>query len=161
MTTESIKQEELNRLYGISTMPAVAFFALVIVYYGFVHLEQINHLGSLMLDLLLNMFLLILIPMPAVFFLTFEILCNRRIKGSKLNMKRFLGRMITVLIGALLFVMIYLASYFFLAPLISERLAVLCSLWIWLMILGMIMTKFRHLLGRLEKGELNRANSGT
>lgn len=153
-TTDKKKsQEELNYLYTLSVIPAVIIFAIAVAYYGFIHLEQIHRPDSLMWDLLVNLFPLILIPIPAAFFFTFEILYSRKIENSGFHAKRFLGRMVTVFITGLLFVTIYLASFFFLAPLITERFAMLSSLWIWLLMLAVMIGKSKRFLQRLGEGE--------
>jgi cobalamin biosynthesis protein CobD/CbiB len=154
LTQEELTQEETNRLYSLSAIPAVLIFAIVTVYYSFVHLEQVYPPRSLMWDLLLNLFPPVITGMPVAFFATFEILCSRKLRSPlNLHAKRFLGRMATVLIGALSFVASYIASYFLLVPLISERHAVLASFLIWLLILGILVSKFKHFFSNLEKGK--------
>jgi hypothetical protein len=154
MAAEELTQEEVNRLYSISVIPAVVIFAIVAFYYGFVHLERIYPPDSLMLDLFINMFLPIIIAAPAAFFLTFETICSRRKRSPpKFHVKRFLGRMTNILLSTLSFFAIYVASYFFLAPVISEKLAMLCSFWIWLLTFGILIMKFRHFFSRLNNGE--------
>jgi len=151
---KQIAEEELNRLYSISIIPAVIIFAFTIAYYGFVHLEQVNPSGSLMLDLLLNLFPLILLLPPAAFFLTFEILYGQRMKNAaKFDIRRFLGRIVILLVSVSLFLLIYLMSYLFFAPLISEKFAILLSFWLWLIVLGLLITRHGHVFGELEKGE--------
>lgn len=151
MVADGLTREEKDRLYGMSVIPMVLVFAVAIFYYGFVHLEQVYPPESLMWDALINLFPPVAFGMPVAFCLTFEILYSRKMKcPPKFHVKRFLGRMVTVLVGALSFFAIYLASYFFLAPVISERFAILCSFWIWLLAFGTAIVKFRKLFSRLE-----------
>lgn len=152
--TKQITQEELNHLYSISIIPAIIIFAFVIAYYGFVHLEQISSSGSLMLDLLINLFPLILLLPPIAFFLTFEILYRRRVKNTaKLSIRRFLGRMTILMVSVSLFSCIYLTSYLFFAPLISEKFAILLSFWLWLALLSLLIIRFGQAFNKLDKGE--------
>jgi hypothetical protein len=154
MMAKQITQEELNRLYSMSIIPAIIIFAFVLVYYSFVHLEQISSSGSLMLDLLVNLFPLILLLPPLAFFLTFEILYSQRVKDTaKLCIRRFLGRMVILLVSVALFLFIYMTSYFFFAPLISEKFAILLSFWLWLIVLGLFVARLGHVFSKLEKGE--------
>lgn len=148
-----ISLEEENRLYGLSSIPAVIVSTILAFYYGFGHLSYLPKGVSIMWDLLWNLLTPGLALAPTVFFLTYEILTVRKEKSTSLHVKRFLGRIIILFITESLLILVYLSAYFFLAPLISERFAVLSSLLIWLAVLMVGLGKFRVFFDRLEKGE--------
>jgi hypothetical protein len=153
LAEEELTQKEANRLYTLSAIPAVLVFAIVTVYYSFVHLDQLPPSQSLMWDLLLNLLPLTLIGMPTTFLLTFEILCNRKLRSTaNFHIKRFLGRMATVLFCAMLFFASYLLSYSLLVPLVSERGAILSSFLLWLLLILIFLSKFKLFFNKLEKG---------
>ena len=59
--------------------------------------------------------------------------------------------MVELMIFVLLFIATYLASYFFLAPVISESFAMILSFVIFALISGVAIAKFRNFFDRLEK----------
>jgi hypothetical protein len=150
--TRQISLNEDNKLYGISSIPAVIVSAILAIYYGFGHLTYLPSGTSVMWDSLWNLVIPGLALAPTAFFLTYEIVTSKKEKSTVLHVKRFLGRMAILLIAESSLVAVYLASYFFLAPIISERFAVLCSLLIWLAVLMLGLSKFKGFFDRLEKG---------
>jgi len=75
-----------------------------------------------------------------------------------LHVKRFLGRMVILFITVSLLMLVYLVSYFLLAPLISERFAVIFSLLMWLMVLTLVLAKSISFFDKLEKGRWYRGD---
>ncbi len=150
--TWAISLDEENRFYGISAVPSVVVFAILVFYYGFVHLAQLPSGTSLMWDALLNLIVPVLVLAPTSFFLAYEVLTSKKEKSMALHVKRFLGRMVILFITVSFLILVYLASYFLLAPLISERFAVIFSLLMWLMILTLVLAKSKSFFDRLEKG---------
>jgi len=151
MTGRSSLDEE-NRLYAISAVPLVIVSIALALFYLFGHFVSQPPQTSVMLDLLWNLVIPGLALASTAFFLTYEILTGKKEKSTVLHVKRFSGRMAILFIAESSLVAVYLASYFFLAPIISERFAVLCSLLIWLAVLMFGLSKFRGFFDRLEKG---------
>jgi hypothetical protein len=127
---------------------AVAFA----VFYLFCRFAFLPSEASVMWDLLWNLVVPGLVLAPTAFFLTYEILTSKKEKSTVLHVKRFFGRMAILFMTGSLLVIVYLASYFVLAPLISERFAVLSALLLWLMVLIIGLAKFKDIFHRLEKG---------
>jgi hypothetical protein len=100
------------------------------------------------------MFLPILIGGLIAFCLAFEILYHWKVKSPvKFHVKRFLGRVFEILIFDFFFFVSYLASYFFLAPVISESFAIICSFVIFAVVAGISINKFKNLFSKLEKAQ--------
>ena len=156
--TGTISLDEENRLYGISAVPSVVVFAILVFYYNFVHLAQLPSGTSIMWDALLNLIVPMLVLAPTSFFLAYEILTSKKEKSMALHVKRFIGRMAILSITASLLALVYLASYFLLAPLISERFAAIFSLLMWLMILTLVLAKSKSFFDKLEKGRWYRGD---
>jgi divalent metal cation (Fe/Co/Zn/Cd) transporter len=150
MNTISIDEE--NRLYAISAVPLFIVSVIFAVFYLFGHFAFLPSGASIMWDMLWNLIIPGIVLAPTTFFLTYEILTWKKEKSMALHVKRFLGRMAILLICTSLLILVYLASFFLLAPLISERFAVLSSLLIWLVALIMGLATFRGLFDKLEKG---------
>jgi hypothetical protein len=153
MTLDRLTRKEEERLYFLSSIPAVVIFFISACYYGFVHLNESYPQESFMWDFLTHFFLQVMIGAPAAAVLTFEILYQRRMKSPvKIHAKRFLSRMTLVLVSVFLLFASYVISCFFLAPLISERYAMLCSFFIWVLTLCIILSKFKRFINLLNKG---------
>jgi hypothetical protein len=152
MTGRSSLDEE-NRLYAISAVPFIIISVALALFYLFGHFASQPPQTSVMLDLLWNLVIPGLALAPTAFFLTYEILTSKKEKSTVSHLKRFLGRMAILFIAESSFVAVYLASYFLLAPVISERFAVLSSLLIWLMALTIGLARFKVFFDKLENGK--------
>ncbi len=157
MVTRELTREEEDWLYAISCIPSVIISTAIVFHYLFFRLGEVYPPGAsfepVVWDSLTRMFLPVLTISPITFLLTFEILYHRKIKKSlKFHVKRFTGRMVTVLTATVSFFAICI-PFLFLSPLISARYALLCAFIISLLALYAILTKFRRFFSRLEKGE--------
>jgi hypothetical protein len=144
--------EEENRFYALSSIPAIVVSTILAVCYGFGHLTQLPSGTPIMWDLLWNFIIPVVSLAPVSSFLACEILTLKKEKSGTLHVKRFAGRMAILLVCTLLLIFVYLLSYLFLAPLISERFAVLSTLLMWLLILMVGLVRFKALFSKLEKG---------
>ena len=148
-----VSDYEENRVYALSAVPLFIVSVVFAVFYLFGHFANLPAGSSIMWDLLWNFVIPLLLLAPASFFLTYEILTGKKEQPIAFHVKRFLVRMAILFITLLLLILVYVSSYFLLAPLISERFALLSGFLLWLAILILGIARFKVFFGRLEKGK--------
>jgi hypothetical protein len=143
--------------YGISSIPAVLISAAIAVYYSFCRLPALYTSGLGFDAVLWDMIPYVILPgltlAPLSFCVTYEIITHIKEKTSlRLQLKRFMGRILIQLIGIGVFVAVYLFSLNFLLPVTSSSIALALTAILWSLTFYAIMRKGRKTLARFGNG---------
>lgn len=151
MPNEELSHEEENHLLNLACIPLLVFFPFLGVY--FVYLMHNNLLKSVF-DVLIHIGLVLAIAMPAIVFLTFEVLYSRRIKKPpRFLFKRFIGRMMITSFGASTFFITISVFLLTLSSLIGERNALLLSFATWAIVWFACVVGFKEIFAKVYKGK--------
>ena len=150
MLNEELSHEEESHLLNLSCIPLLVFFPLLGVY--FVYLMQKDLLKSAF-DVLLYIGFALVVAMPMTVFLSFEVLYSRKIrKPLRFHLKRLIGRMTIIGVGALLFSLTLGVLLATLSALMSERNTFLLSFATWALLWTAVVIKLRQEFTKLYKG---------
>jgi hypothetical protein len=146
MVDRGLTFEELNKIYGKSSVPfLLTFFACLAYTVYMMHISAINSDQDMVKLLLLPL----LISESLAFFVSFEFFCHRKMKKPfGYHVKRLSMNMLLALTTLLPFVAVIPISATYIAPSLGKRMSFALTLLLYAVALGSIAFKCKKFLAK-------------
>lgn len=149
MTKEELSWEEKNHLYKLCLIPTFAVFFIVLVYFNY--LMYTDPMKTLW-DFIIRVGWLYIF-MPITFFITFEVLSYRKMKSPTFHLKRLVGRILLLLLGAFSFFGFLFATQMVFSPIIGNWEGSVVGSVLWVILFTLVVMKLKNFFKKLDKGD--------